>query len=94
MADDVRRWCGALCKGERRPGIGTGAVEASIVKERTKVSRAKTEYMCLNGTPAIWMDCVNRDMIAIGTTKVEVHDITGWRRIVSATATQHPSGSE
>ena len=31
-----------------------------------------------------WMDCVNRDMRAIGTTKYEVHDRTGWRRIVSA----------
>ena len=34
-----------------------------------------------------WMDCVNRDMRAIGTTKDEVHDRTGWRRIVSAAAT-------
>ena len=24
-----------------------------------------------------WMDCVNRDMTAIGTTKDEVHDRTG-----------------
>ena len=40
-----------------------------------------------------WMDCVNRDMRAIGTTKDEVHDRTGWRRIVSAAATPHPSGS-
>ena len=45
-----------------------------------------------------WMDCVNRDMRAIGTTKDEVHDRTGWRRIVSAAAThvgehtnKHPS---
>ena len=40
-----------------------------------------------------WMDCVNRDMRAIGTTKDEVHDRTGWRRIVSAAATPQPSGS-
>ena len=33
-----------------------------------------------------WMDCVNRDMRAIGTT-------TGWRRIVSAAATPQPSWS-
>ena len=33
------------------------------------------------------MDCVNRDMRAIGNTKDEVHDRTGWRRIVSAAAT-------
>ena len=40
-----------------------------------------------------WMDCVNRDMRAIGTTKDEVHDRTGWRIIVSAAATTQPSGS-
>ena len=40
-----------------------------------------------------WMDGVNRDMRAIGTTKDEVHDRTGWRRIVSAAATPQPSGS-
>ena len=40
-----------------------------------------------------WMDYVNRDMRAIGTTKDEVHDRTGWRRIVSAAATPQPSGS-
>ena len=40
-----------------------------------------------------WMDCVNRDMRAIGTTSDEVHDRTGWRRIVSAAATPQPSGS-
>ena len=40
-----------------------------------------------------WMDCVNRDMRAIGTTKDEVHDLTGWRRIVSAAATPQPTGS-
>ena len=32
------------------------------------------------------MDCVNRNMRAIGTTKDEVHDRTGWRRIVSVAA--------
>ena len=40
-----------------------------------------------------WMDCVNRDMRAIGTMKDEVHDRTGWMRIVSAAATSQPSGS-
>ena len=40
-----------------------------------------------------WLDCVNRDMRAVGTTKDEVHDRTGWRRIVSATAIPQPSGS-
>ena len=39
------------------------------------------------------MDCVNGDMIAIGTTKDEVHDRTGWRSIVFAAATPRPSGS-
>ena len=28
-----------------------------------------------------WTDCANRDMTAIGTTKVEVHGRIGWRRI-------------
>ena len=32
-----------------------------------------------------WTDCVNRDMRAIGTTKYEVHDKTGWRRISDPT---------
>ena len=40
-----------------------------------------------------WMDCVNRDMRAIGTTKDEVHERTGWRTIVFAAATPQPSGS-
>ena len=30
---------------------------------------------------------------AVGTTKDEVHDRTGWMRIVSAAATPQPSGS-
>ena len=37
-----------------------------------------------------WMDCVNRDTRAIGTTKDEVHDRTGWGIIVSAAATPQP----
>ena len=40
-----------------------------------------------------WVDCVNRDMRAIGTSKDEVHDITGWRRMVSVAATSQPSRS-
>ena len=40
-----------------------------------------------------WMDCVNRDMRAIGMTSDEVHYRTGWWRIVSAAATPQPSGS-
>ena len=40
-----------------------------------------------------WTDCVNRDMRAIGTTKDEVHDRTGWMRLVSAAATPQPNGS-
>ena len=40
-----------------------------------------------------WMDCVNRDMRVIRTTKDEVHDRPGWMRIVSAAATPQPSGS-
>ena len=38
-----------------------------------------------------WVDCVNRDMRAIGKTKDEVHGRTGWRRIVSAAATPQTS---
>ena len=33
------------------------------------------------------------DIRAIATTKYEVHDITGCRRVVSAAATSQPSGS-
>ena len=40
-----------------------------------------------------WVDCVSRDKRATGTTKDEVHDRTGWRRIVSAAATPQPSGA-
>ena len=36
---------------------------------------------------------VNGDMRAIGTTKDEVQDRTGWRRIVFAAATPRPIGS-
>ena len=34
------------------------------------------------------------DIRAIGTTKDEAHDISGWRSIVSAAATPQPSGSD
>ena len=44
-------------------------------------------------TEAEMVDCVNRDMRAIGTTLDEVHDRIGWRRIVSAAATPQLSGS-
>ena len=40
-----------------------------------------------------WVDCVNRDVRAIGTTEDEVHDRTSWMRIVYAAVTQQPSGS-
>ena len=39
-----------------------------------------------------WMDCVNRDMTAIGTTEDEVNDRTGWKRILSDAATSQLSG--
>ena len=38
-------------KGERRAGVRTGSVEGSLGKERNEGSRAKTEYMCIHGTP-------------------------------------------
>ena len=34
-----------------------------------------------------WMDSVNQDLRAIGTTEDEVYDRTSWRRIVSVAAT-------
>ena len=34
LADDVRRLCGAVRKGEIRAGVGTGAVDGSLGKER------------------------------------------------------------
>ena len=40
-----------------------------------------------------WVDCFNRDMTAIGTTKDEVHDRTGWRRIESTAGIPQPSFS-
>ena len=36
LADDVRRLCGAVREGERRAGVGTGAVDGSLVKERNE----------------------------------------------------------
>ena len=53
LADDVRGWCCAVRKGERRAEIDrTGAVEGSeaLEKRGMKEWRAKTEFMCLNGT--------------------------------------------
>ena len=40
-------------KGEIRAGVGTGAVDAIIGKERNESVKGKinTEYMCLNGMP-------------------------------------------
>ena len=40
-----------------------------------------------------WVDCINQDTKAIGKTRYEVHDRTGWRRIVSPAATTQRSGS-
>ena len=40
-----------------------------------------------------WVDCAKRDMRAVGTTQDEVHDRTGWRRIVSAAATHNQVGA-
>ena len=40
-----------------------------------------------------WVDCFNRDMTAIRTTKDEVHDRTGWRSIESTAAVPQPSWS-
>ena len=42
--------------------------------------------------PRIHTTCVNRDIRAIETAMDEVHDITGWRRIMSAAGTPQLSG--
>ena len=40
-------------KGERRAGVGTGAVEGSLGEERNESVKSKDRvYMCLNGTPS------------------------------------------
>ena len=65
-------------------------------KTRTRIRRRKTRRYQLGEEKEEeqrWMDCVNRDMKAIGTTKDKVHDRTGWRRIVSSgTTLQSRSG--
>ena len=120
MADDVADDVVLCVKDKDVLELELEQCGEALEKRGTKVSRAKTEYMCLNGTPLArdqeyvgrntmemvppgrrkrgrpkqrWMDCVNRDMRAIGTTSDEVHDRNGWRRIVSAAATPQPSGS-
>ena len=42
LADDVCVCCGAVRKGERRAGGGTGSMEETLEKFGTKVSRANT----------------------------------------------------
>ena len=51
LADDVGGRFGAGCKGQRCAAVGTGAVGEAMEKTGMKVSRAKTEYMCMKGTP-------------------------------------------
>ena len=51
-------------KGERCTGVGTGAVGEALEKRGMKVSRAKTEYMCLNGSvqDTVWMEQLEEDV--------------------------------
>ena len=74
------RWFGHV-KGRDQDYVGRKTLEM-VPPGRRKRGRPKQR----------WMDCVNRDMRAIGTTKDEVHDRTGWKRIVSAAATSQSSG--
>ena len=41
LADDVRRWCGAVRKGERRTRVGSGAVDGSLGEERNESVEGK-----------------------------------------------------
>ena len=72
------RWFG-LVKRRDQDCVGRQTLEM-VPPGRRKRGRPKQR----------WMDCVNRDMRAIGTTKDEVHDRTGGRRIVSAAANPQP----
>ena len=75
------RWFGQLKKRDQ-DYVGRKTLEM-VPPGRRKRGRPKQR----------WMDCVNRYIRAIGTTKDEVHDRIGWRRIVSAAATPQSSGS-
>ena len=75
------RWCGHVTR--RYQEYAVRKTLEILPPGRIKRGRPKQRLM----------DCVNRDMIAIGTTKDGVHDRTGWRRIVSAAATPQPSES-
>ena len=58
--------------------------ESETEETRPRIRGKKTPGRRRRGRPKQrWMDCVNGDMMrAIGTTKDEVRDRTGWRRIV------------
>ena len=50
------------------------------VKRRRNILEVVPHGIRKRGRPKQkWMDCVNWDMRAIGTTRYEVHDRTGWR---------------
>ena len=50
FAGDVGLRC-AVRKGERRAGVGTGAVEGSLGEDRNESVKSKDRAMCRNGTP-------------------------------------------
>ena len=82
---------------------GLQEIKTDVVwtREKTKAKNTSEERLGMvppgrrkRGRPKQrWMDCFNRDMRAIGTEKDEVHDRTGWTRIVSAGATPQLSRS-
>ena len=41
LTDDVRGWCGAVHKGDRRAGVGTGAVQGSLGEVRNESVKSK-----------------------------------------------------
>ena len=77
----ILRWFGHVNRRDQ-DNVGINTLEV-VPPGRRKRGRPKQR----------WMDCVNQDMRAIGTTKYGVHGRTGWRRIASAAATLQPSGS-
>ena len=70
------RWFGHV-KIRDQEYIGKHTVDGSTQEMRRRCGRPKQR----------WMECVNQDMRAIGTTEDVVHDRTGWRRIMSAAVT-------
>ena len=81
------RWFGHA-KRRGNDNVGKKTLEIVLPMRRRRRRRRR------GGRPEqICMDFVNRDIRVIGKTTDEVHDITDWRRIVSAAATPQLNGS-